>query len=209
MLLEKKSVKYLIEVEVKVQISSPDAMRRKFEENNGIYQLSLIHEDTYFNMPKGLRNFKQSDEALRLRKSIEFNKENRKETEKNFHYLTYKGKKLDLRTKTRKEIELKIENANKMSEILKELGFQEIFTIKKQRELYEFTFQNHRIDGLIDYLPILNKYFIEVEMISDSIDNLNSYKKIIFRFLNLLGIKEEESIIKSYLELILDDFKEL
>ena len=64
----------MIEVEIKVKISDPNLMRKKFKENNGIYKLSLDHEDTYFNMPKGLRDFRQTDEALRLRKSIEFDK---------------------------------------------------------------------------------------------------------------------------------------
>jgi predicted adenylyl cyclase CyaB len=58
----------MIEVEIKVQISDPTLIRKKFVENQGSYKFSLIHEDTYFNMPKGLRDFKQTDEALRLRK---------------------------------------------------------------------------------------------------------------------------------------------
>ena len=44
---------------------------------NGVYKLSLLHEDTYFNMPKELRDFKKTDEALRIRKSIEFQKDNK------------------------------------------------------------------------------------------------------------------------------------
>ena len=62
----------MIEVEIKVKISDPNLMRKKFEENNGIYKLSLDHEDTYFNMPKGLRDFRQTDEALRLRNPLNF-----------------------------------------------------------------------------------------------------------------------------------------
>ncbi|MFX1418019.1 MAG: CYTH domain-containing protein, partial [Promethearchaeota archaeon] len=64
----------MIEVEIKVRISDPELILKKFKENNGIYKISLIHEDTYFNMPAGLRDFKKTDEALRLRKSIEFNR---------------------------------------------------------------------------------------------------------------------------------------
>jgi predicted adenylyl cyclase CyaB len=61
----------MIEVEIKVKISDPNQVRKRIEENKGVYKISLHHEDTYFNMPKGLRDFKQTDEALRLRKSIE------------------------------------------------------------------------------------------------------------------------------------------
>ena len=64
-----------IEVEIKVKMSNPDEMREQFKSKDGVYRCSLIHEDTYFNMPKGLRDFRKSDEALRIRKSIEFNKD--------------------------------------------------------------------------------------------------------------------------------------
>ncbi|MBD3337538.1 MAG: CYTH domain-containing protein, partial [Candidatus Lokiarchaeota archaeon] len=60
----------MIEVEIKAEISSPDTIRKKFLEKNGIYKISLSHEDTYFNMPRKLRDFRKTDEALRIRKSI-------------------------------------------------------------------------------------------------------------------------------------------
>ncbi len=99
----------MIEVEIKVKISNPELLVKKFEENNGDYKLSLLHEDTYFNMPKGLRDFKETDEALRLRKSIEFHKVADRTKRVINHFITYKGKKMDLFTKTRKEIDIKLD----------------------------------------------------------------------------------------------------
>jgi adenylate cyclase class 2 len=197
----------MIEVEIKVRISDPQKIREKFEKNNGIYKKSLLHEDIYFNMPKGLRDFKETDEALRLRKSIEFNKRNNSRHNIVNFFLTYKGKKLDESTKTRKEIEIKIEGIDKMLKLLKELGFQEILTVKKERELYEFEYKFYCLEVLIDYLPILNQSFIEVELLLDSKDNIDESREILFDFLDLFGIKKEESIRKSYLELILEKFK--
>jgi len=194
----------LIEVEIKVKISDPDLMRKKFNKNDGIYKFSLQHEDIYFNMPKGLRDFKQTDEALRLRKSIEYNRTDKTKSQKINYFITYKGKKIDRSTKTRKEIELKIEDLEKMREMLNTLGFQEVFTVTKERELYEFLYENHHIEALIDFLPILNQYFIEIEHTTNSIENANAAREILFAFLNLLGINKEESITKSYLELILE-----
>jgi len=192
----------MIEVEIKVKISNPEQMRKQFKEYNGIYKLSLIHEDTYFNMPIGLRNFKKTDEALRLRKSIEFNKYKKDKNQKIAYCLTYKGKKIDNTTKTREELEVKIDNLDKMRELLKNLGFKEIFTIKKERELYEFVFNNFHIDALIDYIPILNQHFIEVEVLSETQNNLESTKNKLFEFLGHFGISQQESIRESYLELI-------
>jgi len=123
----------MIEVEIKVKISDPNLLRKQFEENNGVYKISLLHEDTYFNLPKGLRDFKKTDEALRLRKAIEFNKVNREIAENIAYFFTYKGKKVDTTTKSREEIEIKIEDLDKTKDLLNVLGFQEIFTVKKAR----------------------------------------------------------------------------
>ncbi|MFX0136042.1 MAG: class IV adenylate cyclase, partial [Candidatus Hodarchaeota archaeon] len=153
----------MIEVEIKVRISNPELIRKKFEEHNGIYKISLLHEDTYFNMPKGLRDFKKTDEALRLRKAIEFNKNDKTMEQTINNYLTYKGKKIDNSTKTREEIDIKLEDIERMKALLKELSFHEIFTVRKERELYEFEFKTYHIEALIDYIPLLKQHFIEVE----------------------------------------------
>lgn len=192
----------MIEVEIKVKISDPDLIRKQFKENNGVYKLSLLHKDIYFNMPKGLRNFKKTDEALRLRKSIEFHKSYKEKSKKNAYFITYKGKKIDDTTKTREELEIKIEDFDRMRSLLRNLGFQEIFTVKKERELYEFVFNNFHIDALIDYIPILNQYFIEVEFLSETQNNLESTKNKLFEFLGHFGISQQDSIRESYLELI-------
>ncbi len=113
----------MYEIEIKVRISDPQIIKEKFANLKGTYRLSLIHEDSYFNMPVGLRDFKKSDEALRIRKSIEFQKNNFEKNSEWYYFLTYKGKKIDNTTKTRQEIELKMEDGDKMKEILKVLGF--------------------------------------------------------------------------------------
>ena len=192
----------MIEVEIKIKISNPNQVRNKFEENKGIYKISLHHEDIYFNMPKGLRDFKQTDEALRLRKSIEFNKDNPEKTQKINYFITYKGKKIDKTTKTREELEVKISEIEEMKNLLKLLGFREVFTVVKERELYEFLFKDVRIEALIDYLPILKQHFVEVELMTESYEDIEKSRKILFQFLENFGIQKEESIRKSYLELI-------
>ncbi|MHA1319962.1 MAG: class IV adenylate cyclase [Promethearchaeota archaeon] len=168
----------MIEVEIKVKIADPNLLRKMFINLNGVYKLSLHHKDVYFNMPKGLRDFKKTDEALRLRKSIEFNRDNTTNIQKINHFITYKGKKIDKTTKTREEIEVKIDEIEDMKNLLKILGFREVFTVIKERELYDFTFQDTRIEALIDYLPILEQYFVEVEILAESINNVETAKEI-------------------------------
>ena len=199
----------MIEVEIKVKISDPNQVRKRFEENKGVYKISLHHEDIYYNMPKGLRDFKQTDEALRLRKSIEFNKVNSKKTQKINYYITYKGKKLDKTTKTREEIEVKINEIDDMKNLLKLLGFREVFTVVKERELYEFLLKDEKIEALIDYLPVLKQHFVEVELMTESYEDIKKSRKILFQFLEKFEIKKKESIRKSYLELIAEKLNKI
>lgn len=197
----------MIEVEIKAKISDPELMRKRFKEKQGIYKFSLMHEDTYFNMPNGLRDFKETDEALRLRKSIKFIKDNNGEDKEREVYFTYKGKKIDKSTKTREEIDLIIEDYGKMKRILSLLGFKEVLSVKKERELFMFDYKNYSIEALIDYLPILNQHFIEVEYLTDSLEKIEEIQEVLFDFLSLFNIKKEDSIQKSYLELVSEKFK--
>jgi len=199
----------MIEVEIKVKISDPNQVKKRFEENKGVYKISLHHEDTYFNMPKGLRDFKQTDEALRLRKSIEYNKDKEAMVQKINYFITYKGKKIDQTTKTREEIEVKINKIEDMKNLLKLLGFREVFTVVKERELYEFLFKDVRIEALIDYLPILKQHFVEVELMTESYEDIKKSKNILFQFLEKFDVKKEESIRKSYLELIAEKLNKI
>lgn len=197
----------MIEVEIKVGISDPDGMRKLFEQSNGKYVISLLHEDTYFNMPEGLRDFRQTDEALRLRKSIEYERNKPNSEKPATYFITYKGKKIDTETKTREEIEIKVEQGQDFVRILKALGFREVFTVKKERELYEFHHEDQTIEALIDYLPILKRHFMEVELMAERSEELEQKRELLFSFLSKFGIQKQESIRKSYLELIADKFK--
>ncbi|MGB5912722.1 MAG: class IV adenylate cyclase [Promethearchaeia archaeon] len=197
----------MIEVEIKVAISNLRLLKENLKTLNGKYVISLDHEDTYLNMPRRLRDFKKTDEALRLRKSIEFNKNNKENTTLTRSFITYKGKKIDQTTKTREEIEIEIKNLEKMKKLFENLGFREIFTVKKERELYEFNFKNEKIEILIDFLPILNQHFMEAEVIVESKKEVPLVKEKLFEFLKQFGISKIDSIRESYLELIAKKLK--
>lgn len=197
----------MYEVEIKVRIQDLEELREIIQYNGGSYKISLLHEDIYFNMPKELRDFKKTDEALRLRKSEEFDKNNNDFFLKSKCYLTYKGKKIDSITKTRQEIEVKVDDIDNMKEILKVLGFQEVIIVQKERELFELIYQDEKIDILLDYIPLLNQYFMELEMVVSSPQNIDEAQGILFKLLESFNIDKDESIRKSYLELIVENQK--
>jgi len=197
----------MIEVEIKVRIQDLQSIRQLIQYNGGAYKISLLHEDVYFNMPKELRDFKKTDEALRIRKSEEFDKNNNDFSLKSKCYLTYKGKKIDSITKTRQETEVKVNDFDNMKEILKVLGFQEVISIQKERELFELIYQDEKIEILLDYIPVLNQYFMELEMVISSPEHIDDARGILFKFLERFNINKDESIRKSYLELIVENLK--
>jgi adenylate cyclase, class 2 len=198
----------MFEVEIKVNIPNPDELKQKIRALHGVYKTSLFHEDTYYNMPKELRDFQITDEALRLRKSEEFIENSTGVTHKSQYFLTYKGNKLDLSTKTREEIEVKVNNFEKMIKILNVLGFLEVLTIQKERELYEITYLDKKIDLLVDYIPKLQGFYLELEIVVNSIEEIDDARDFLFDFLETLNISAKNSIRKSYLELIIEQEKE-
>ena len=75
--------------------------------------------DTYFAHPQ--RNFKETDEALRIRQVDDR------------AWVTYKGPKLDQETKTRRELEFSIADAAEHTALFEVLGFRAVGSVRKQR----------------------------------------------------------------------------
>lgn len=170
----------MIEVEVKARADHRKI--KKLLEEIGAQAIGIEkHHDTYYNAPH--RDFAKTDEALRIR------------LRNGEAILTYKGKKLDSISKTRNEFETPVDGENARS-ILLELGFIESGVVKKTREVFEFddlTISLDSVEGLGE--------FIEVEVVADS--DVDYHRARLFGFLEKLGIREEESIRKSYMELLM------
>mgnify|MGYP002514136781 CR=1 FL=1 len=85
----------MIEVEVKAKIGSFEEMEKRLDEIGARKTKKEFQEDIYFNSP--VVDFAQTDEALRIRTT--------KENDNTNIFITYKGPKIDSKSKTRKEIE--------------------------------------------------------------------------------------------------------
>ena len=165
----------MLELEMKAKIDKYtrgriDQILRKAE-----FLEEKVEEDTYFSSP--IRDFKETDEALRVRYSGEN------------AILTYKGPKLDKLSKSREEFEAFV--SGDIEEILQKLGYKKILTVRKKRKLYlykEFTVSIDNVEGLGEY--------IEVELKSDNLHDIE-------RIENLFDLLFLESERNSYLELLL------
>lgn len=170
----------MLEIEAKARVKNKREIKQKILEAGGVYLRTETQDDTYFAHPE--RDFAQTDEALRLR------------TVGDDYFFTYKGKKLDYQTKTREEIEIRIEDAGLMVEILEKLGFTTVANVIKVREYY----------SLDDYWVAVDEVFglglfIEIEKHGDSYE-----PEELVKVFEGLGIERLEMERKSYLELLLD-----
>ncbi len=164
-----------VEIKFKADRSIEDRIRKLAD-----FVCEKVEEDVYFNSP--IRDFRESDEALRIRRDDEG------------VMITYKGPKVDAETKTREEIEIRVDDYSKAMDILNRLGFRTIRRVVKRRRIYrlgDVTICFDDVEGL--------GQFVEIEMKSD---DLESAKHKVFEIAKKLGFDPSNSIRESYLELL-------
>ncbi|MCE5295669.1 MAG: class IV adenylate cyclase [Euryarchaeota archaeon] len=166
-----------MEIEVKVPIKDRAAALDRINGLGAVLVNERDQEDLYFAHP--VRDFGVTDEALRLRK------------DGHREVLTYKGPKLDGRSKTREEIEFSVPYSE-MKTVLGKLGFRESFKVMKHRA--EFVLEGVRVclddvDGLGSFVELE----FEGQDIEVGLQKIESLKK-------RLGLEGNET--RSYLELL-------
>ena len=161
----------MIEVEVKAKINSFKQMEDKLDELGAVKSKEEFQEDIYFASP--IVDFGQTDEALRIR------------TTNNNTFITYKGPKLNDKAKTRKEVEMTIENADKAKDIFEEVGFKAARVVRKNRQYY--TYRNFEIS--LDDVEGLPPY-MEIEIALDDDEDYSNAQDKIFELFAQLGITD-------------------
>src|SRR5437870_9035461 len=119
----------MVEVEMKFPIRDFAAVASRLAKANA-RQISTRQDiDQYFNAPD--RDFARTDEALRVRRIGSAN------------FVTYKGPKRDLQTKTRTEVEVSLAEGDRAAKefmhLLQHLGYRPVAVVKKRRRIYRQT----------------------------------------------------------------------
>ncbi len=178
----------MIEVEVKYRVSKEDADRiaSNVLSIGGIFMGEEVQEDIYFQHPS--RNFMLTDEALRVRYVGD-----RAE-------VTYKGPRIDLKSKTREEIRVKVGDFDGTVLLLEKLGFLQVAKIVKKRKTYQLgeTFLH------LDYINNLG-FFVEIESIAEDEREVEKKRDELLIKAEELGIPTDGFELKSYLEIILEN----
>lgn len=176
----------MIEIEIKAKINDPKRAFEKIQEIGGVYSHTEIQRDIYFNGEN--KDFKKTDEALRIREIPD--------GDDFINILTFKGPKLDSETKTRKEIEVTIDDKEKMTDILINLGFKPSAIVNKVRRIFKYEEYTITVDKLNEL-----GHYIEIEYITKDADNIGIVQEKIFEIFENMGITEGFEK-KSYLELL-------
>ena len=145
--------------------------------------------DVYFN--GNLRDFRKSDEALRLRSRTDLDA-GATET-----LWTYKGPKADPRSNTRTEYETAVGELEIAKHILESLGFEAAYTVEKVRR----EVQRGSVTVCLDQVTGLGA-FMELEILLDGGDRDGAVESLL-ALLDTLGVSREALSRKSYLELLI------
>ena len=179
------------EVEQKHRVVDVAALTALLAQRGVPLEPAIAQSDQYFAHPA--RDFAKTDEALRIRTS------DRKS------FVTYKGPKLDIVTKTRRELELPLNeqdaNGSQFAELLAALGFRPVATVRKQRRIFRIEHAGQHVEGSIDEVDGVGT-FVELELISDEA-NLEAAKQVIRELAAELDLGPTER--RSYLGMLLEN----
>jgi adenylate cyclase class 2 len=177
------------EVECKYRMADTAALLNRVEQLGGKFGEAELQVDTYYSHP--CRDYAQTDEALRIRRVG------------NKAYITYKGPKVDQKTKTRKELELAlvgdVQGVLDHAALLEALGFRPVAKVTKKRRTAELVWQGQHVEIALDDVDSVGK-FVELEAAADD-DSLDAARSSLGTLAEKLGLEEGER--RSYLELLL------
>jgi adenylate cyclase class 2 len=179
----------MLEVEMKFPVSDFGAVEKRLADWHAVRKDPITETDHYFNAPD--RDFARTDEALRIRRIGTAN------------YLTYKGPRLDLRTKTRNELETPLrpgdEAAEEMTSILLCLGYRPVAAVHKKRQRFELLRHHFSLEVSLDDVDEVGR-FVEVEILAPD-HELESARSTLLQVSGELGLSTSER--RSYLEMLL------
>jgi len=179
----------MVEVEQKFRGVDFAALEQRLRAAGAIEGDRHAEADHYFNAPD--RDFALTDEALRIRRVGPTN------------YVTYKGPKRDLHTKTRTEIEVPLgdgdETADGFTRLLVQLGYRLVAVVRKDRRTFHLEREGFSLAVTLDDVAGLGP-FAELE-IGVAEDKLDAARATLLRVAQELGLADSER--RSYLELLL------
>jgi adenylate cyclase class 2 len=178
------------EVENKFPVDDLESVAQRLNARGAQFGEAVEQVDHYFAHP--VRDFAQTDEALRIRRIGTCN------------LVTYKGPKIDQATKTRHELELPLAAGDELTpqyvQLLHALGFRSVAEVQKRRRSGRFTWKHWSVEATLDEVEQLG-LFVELE-IQATADSLRDAQEGLVALAAELGLTVVER--RSYLEMLLE-----
>jgi adenylate cyclase class 2 len=171
------------EIELKAKISSREEIAERIITMGGRFLREVSQDDLYFRHP--CCDLRERDEALRVR------------LEEGRCILTFKGRRIGSGVKMREEVEVVVDDGAAATTILKRLGFEEAFVIRKNRRIYALEGAEISLDS-VDGLG----EFVEIELILKDGAAVDGVRERLHGLAERLQIPKERLTTESYLELL-------
>lgn len=184
------------EIEIKFKLEKSDSNNLKNWLNQNSKFMGVINiTDYYLDNPKSSFYTKSQDDLIEASNFL------RLRVADNNNFLCFKKRKIDNIGKTVSvdELETKINEPEKIIEILKYSGFTEIIEIKKTREIYLY---NNLFEVVFDNVNNLGN-FIEIELKNYS-GLVEHGKQEIYNLLKKIGFKKIVEFDRGYLTIFLN-----
>lgn len=187
----------MLEIELKASVGSmaPTELEQRMQAAGFSFRQGCLEWDTYYNAPD--RDFKKTDEALRIREH--------RTPEGAKVLVTYKGPKLDALSNTRTEFETRVEDGDTLRSILGALGFAVILEVRKQRREYAGSGPFENTCLCLDEVQGLGS-FLELEYCAEDgvgEEERDSIRDRLLSLLDELEIPRLNLTRQSYLELLI------
>lgn len=166
------------EIETKLKVDSLEKVERKLAELGAEFLEEQLQTDYYFDDEN--KALVSTDRCLRLRRQCVGDVEQ--------CFLTYKGPKEKTQPKTRREIEVRVMDAEATGMLLSGLGYKQTLKFQKKRRLWKL----NRCLVALDWLPLLGS-FVEIE--GTDAETINVVQ-------NDLGLANLPYIVESYASLV-------
>ncbi len=146
-----------MEIEAKARCPDPALVEAKLAELGATHVATLAQKDTYFRAPH--IDFAETDQALRIRRETR-EPAGSAPTVADLSVsatLTYKGPKVDAKTKSRLEIETPVPNPGAVTTMLTAMGFEPLEAVVKTRRLWvlgELEVCMDHVEGLGDFVEV-------------------------------------------------------
>ena len=176
----------MLEVEAKVALGSPDALRSRLHDLGASATPAAPEDDTFFLHPG--RDLAAADEALRLRRMQAAGQDGGARFE-----LTYKGPRRGGSYKAREELAVRL--ADDPTALLAALGFRPGVRLRKTRQRFRLGL----LEVALDHVDGLG-WFAEVEATGE---DARAAEAAVHAALRELGLAGRPRVERSYLELAL------